>query len=99
VLLRAAALPADLLARLAQTAASTHMAPCIVCASEEEMERAARLRAVIAVESPALLDRAPPRTLLIALSVAAGLRGRVDAVLDPAMADPRAFRASLEEET
>ncbi len=98
VLLRAASLPAELLARLAQAASSTHMNPCIVCANEEEMARAARLRAVIAVESPALLAKAPPRTLLLALADAPDLRGRADAVLDAKLADAAAFRAALAEE-
>lgn len=97
VLLRASAMPPELLARLAQAASSTHMSPCIVCGTEEEMARAARLRAVIAVESAALLALAPPRAVLLVLKDAPGLRGRADAVLDPDLTDPQAFRATLEE--
>ena len=98
VLLRAAALPAELLARLARAASSTHMAACIVCATTEEMARAAGLRAVIAVDSAELLASAPARTLLLALRDLPGLRGRADAVLDADLTDPRRFRQSLEED-
>jgi len=95
VLLRAAAMPPELLARLSQAASSTHMSPCIACGSEEEMARAAKLRAVIAVESPALLAKAPPRTVLLALRDAPDLRGRADAVLDARLTDAQSFRAAL----
>jgi len=98
VVLRAGAVPAELLARLARAVSSTHMTPCIVCATAGEMAQAAGLRAVIAVEDPALLWKVPPRTLILALSAAAGLRGHADAVLDADLSDPQAFRRILEEE-
>jgi indole-3-glycerol phosphate synthase len=97
VLLRASAVPRELLARLARAAASTHMAPCVVCASAEEMVHAASLRAVIAVESAELLSAAPARTLILALRDLPGLAGRADAVLDAELTDPARFRESLEE--
>lgn len=98
VVLRAASLPPELLARLARAASSTHMAPCIVCATAAEMAQAAGLRAVIAVDSADLLAAAPARTILVALRDLPGLRGRVDAVLDAALTDPQRFRESLEED-
>lgn len=98
VVLRAASLPPELLARLARAASSTHMAPCIVCATAAEMAQAAGLRAVIAVDSGDLLAAAPARTILVALRDLPGLRGRVDAVLDAALTDPQRFRESLEED-
>lgn len=98
ILLRAAALPPQLLERLCRAAASTHMAPCVVCASAEEMARAASLRAIVALESEALLASAPRRTLLLALRELPGLRGRADAVLDPELTSPRIFRESLEKD-
>lgn len=98
VLLRAASLPPELLARLARAASSTHMAPCIVCATPAEMAQAAGLRAVIAVDSADLLAAAPERTILVALRELPGLRGRADAVLDATLTDPQRFRESLEED-
>ena len=97
VLLRASAVPRELLTRLAQAASSTHMTACIVCADVGEMEQAAQLRALIAVEDAALLAKAPPRTLLLALRDGPELRGRADAVLDANLSDPEAFRRTLED--
>jgi hypothetical protein len=94
LLLHARALGPDLLARLAQAASGTHMVPCIVCESAEEVARAAALRAQV-ISLPAHLA-APPRTLVLALSPAPG--GRANAVLDPSIQDAAAFRAALAEE-
>jgi len=93
------ALPQELLARLLRAASSTHMAGCVACASEEEVQRAAAARAPIIAVDPALLHvTVPPRTLLLALSFHPSARGRADAALDPSLRDAAAFRAALEEE-
>ena len=68
-----------------------------MCADVGEMEQAAQLRALIAVEDAALLAKAPPRTLLLALRDGPELRGRADAVLDANLSDPEAFRRTLED--
>jgi hypothetical protein len=73
------------------------MAPCVLCASPEEMVHAASLRAIIAIEAAELLSSAPPRTLVLAVRDVAGLKGRADAVLDAELTDPEKFRESLEE--
>jgi hypothetical protein len=104
VLLHAGAVPHELLARMAQAAKSTHMAACIACASEEELLRVAPLRPAVIALPPELLHlRAPPRSLVLALSDGPGLRGRADAVLDEplgASPDPaQAFRAALAEDS
>src|SRR5882724_5680954 len=49
VLLRASALPPELLARLVQAATSTHMAACVACASAAEIARAGAARAPVVV--------------------------------------------------
>jgi Indole-3-glycerol phosphate synthase len=103
VLLRAALLPRDLLARLAQAAKSTHMAACIACETEEELLLAVPLQPAVIALPPSLLHLpVPPRSLLLALSGGPELRGRADAVLDEELGtaqDPaRVFRALLEED-
>lgn len=99
VLLRAAELPRDLLARLLQSATSTHMAACVICANEAELSLAAQLRApVVALDERSLRLGAPPRTLVLALSSIKAARGRADAVLDASLQDANAFRAALAEE-
>jgi len=104
VLLRAGAMPPALLARLAQAAKSTHMAACIACTSAEEIAQVAPLGPAVIALPAALLDLAvPARSLVLALSAAADLRGRADAMLDEALGaapDPAsAFRAALEEDS
>lgn len=101
VLLRAGTVPPELLARMAQAVKSTHMAACIACASEEELVAVAPLRPAVIALAPALLHAAvPPRSLVLLLSEAKGMRGRADAVLDEALGAARdpaaAFRAALE---
>ncbi len=104
VLLHAHAVPPELLARMAQAVNSTHMAACIVCASEKELALAAPLQPAVIALPPSLLRlKVPPRTLVLALSGGKELRGRADAVLDEAMGAARnpgaAFRAFLKEES
>jgi indole-3-glycerol phosphate synthase len=92
VLLHARVLTPESLARLAQLASSTHMVPCIVCETSDEVARAAALRApIIALESFDL--KVPPRTLVLALSPPPD--GRADALLDESIQDAAAFRAAL----
>jgi indole-3-glycerol phosphate synthase len=92
LLLHPRALTAEMLARMAQAASSTHMVPCIVCENGDDLARAASLRApVIALASFDL--KAPPRTLVLALSPPP--RGSADAVLDESIQDAAAFRAAL----
>lgn len=104
VLLQAAAVPHELLARLAQAAKSTHMAACIVCASEREVAQVAPLAPAVIALPPSLVHLpVPPRTFVLALSDAPRLLGRADALLDEALgaaADPAsAFRAALERDS
>ena len=89
--------PAELLKRLVQAATSTHMAACVLCATADDLAAAVAARApVIAVESLEL--KPPPRTLVLAMRPdLPDLRGRADAVIDPSLSDPDAFRRSLEE--
>ena len=88
--------PVELLKRLVQAAASTHMAACVVCASADDLAAAAAARApVAAVEFESF--KAPPRMLVLALRDLPGLRGRADAVLDASLTDPESFRSLLEE--
>src|SRR3989442_14379420 len=47
VLLHASALTAEMLARLSQAAQGTHMTACIVCDTQEQVARAASLRAPV----------------------------------------------------
>jgi len=99
VLLRAGAVPPELLARLIQAATSTHMAACVACASPDEISRAAAGRAPVVALEPSLLHLAvPPRILVLALSFAPAVRGRADAALDPSLADATSFRRALGEE-
>jgi indole-3-glycerol phosphate synthase len=99
VLLRASGVPSELLARLVQAATSTHMAACVACGSAEEVARAAAARAPVIALDPALLHLAvPPRTLVLALLFAPGVRGRADAALDPGLTDAASFRRALSEE-
>lgn len=104
VLLHAAALPEAQLARLSRAAQSTHMAVCLACASPAELELCRRLQPQVVVVPPALASAAlPARTLVLALSYDAALRGRADAALDPDLGraqDPAGvFRAALQEES
>jgi hypothetical protein len=99
VLLRAAAVPPEVLARLIQAATSTHMAACVACAGPDEIARAAAARAPVVALAPSLLHlEVPPRTLVLALSFAPAVRGRADAALDPGLADAASFRRALGEE-
>jgi indole-3-glycerol phosphate synthase len=99
VLLRAAAVPEQVLSRLVQAASSTHMAACVECANEGEIARAAAARAPVIALPPALLHLpVPPRTLVLALSFLPEVRGRADAALDSTLGDAGAFRAALAEE-
>jgi len=99
VVFSAASLPQELLTRLVQAASSTHMAACVACASAEEITRAAAARAPIVALAPALLHLpVPPRTLVLALSFSAEVRGRADAALDSSLADVDSFRRALSEE-
>ncbi len=103
VLLQAGAVPFEVLARLAQAVKSTHMAACIACRSEAELVQAAPLGPAVIALPPSLLQlQVPPRTLVLALSGDAELRGRADAVLDEAMGAQRnpaaAFRAALQKD-
>jgi hypothetical protein len=99
VLLRAAAVPEEVLARLVQAASSTHMAACVECANAAEIARAVAARAPVLALPPALLPLATaPRTLILALSFSPEVRGRADAALDPGLADADAFRRALAEE-
>ncbi len=98
--LLSSAVPQEVLARLVQAASSTHMAACVVCDSPEEVARAVAARAPIAAVRPALLPIAlPPRTLVLALSFEAAVRGHADAALDPSLFDPDALRAAIEQES
>ena len=97
VILRASAVPFEMLARMAQAAKSTHMAACIACASAEEIARVAPLAPAVIALPPALVGlKVPPRTLVLALEFADGLRGRADAALDETLSSPEAFRKTLE---
>jgi len=99
VLLRASAVPPQVLGRLVQAATSTHMAACVACATAEEIARAAAARAPIIALEPALLHlAAPPRTLVLALSFGPAVRGRADAALDTSLTDAASFRRALSEE-
>ena len=60
VLLRAAGVPPELLARLIQAATSTHMAACVACAGPDEIARAASARAPVVALEPSLLHLAVP---------------------------------------
>jgi hypothetical protein len=100
VLLHASALTAELLARMAQAAKSTHMAACIACVSEEEIARAAPLHPAVIALPPSLLHvQVPPRTLVLALAGGDDLRGRADAVLDESIGSASEFRAALERDS
>src|SRR5207248_8950521 len=98
VLLRASAVPQELLARLVRAATSTHMAACVACANADELARAAAARAPVLALEPALLHLPlPPRTLVLALSFAPEVRGRADAALDHSLVDAASFRRALSE--
>jgi indole-3-glycerol phosphate synthase len=99
VLLRASGVPQELLERLVRAATSTHMAACVVCGSPDEIARSAAVRApVIALEPAVLHLPLPPRTLVLALSFTADVRGRADAALDRGLTDVESFRRALAEE-
>ena len=99
VLLRASAVPQELLARLVRAATSTHMAACVACANADEVARAAAARAPVLALEPNLLHLpVPPRTLVLALSFAPEVRGRADAALDDKLIDAASFRRALSEE-
>jgi indole-3-glycerol phosphate synthase len=103
VLLHASLLPGESLARLCGAARATHMDACVVCTSREEMDRAVAARAAalaLGGDASALASQAPRRVTLVALlGNPSQLRGKVDAVLDSAIAaapDPAsAFRTAL----
>lgn len=94
LLLHSSALHPELLARLLQATSGTHMSPCIVCETAEDVARAAALRAQVICLPSGLA--APPRTLVLALAPDPGLRA--NAVLDPSIQGAAAFRAALAEE-
>jgi indole-3-glycerol phosphate synthase len=95
VLLRAGSVPLEILARMAQAAKSTHMAACIACSKIEEISLVAPLHpAVIAVPPLLAVAKMPPRTLLLALEYADGVKA--DAALDETLDSPAAFRRTLE---
>jgi len=99
ILLRASAVPQELLTRLVRAATSTHMAACVACANADEVARAAAARAPVLAVEPALLHLpVPPRTLVLALSFAPAVRGRADAALDHTLVDAASFRRALSEE-
>jgi indole-3-glycerol phosphate synthase len=102
VLLHARLLSGEQLERLCSAASATHMAACVACETPEEVRRAAAARATaVALARPdeALYAAVPRRVLVLALTPAAAVRGRADALLDEsvgAAADPpAAFRALL----
>lgn len=83
VLLVAAALPGELLARLCSIAASTHMTACVLCEDAGELGRALAARApVVALRDLSL--PVPRRTLVLALAPAAS---GADALLDASLGD------------
>jgi indole-3-glycerol phosphate synthase len=96
VLLVAAALPGELLARLCAVAASTHMTSCVLCEDAAELARAVAARAAVVALRDLSLP-VPRRTLVLALSDA--ISG-ADALLDASLgesADPAAeFRRHLD---
>jgi Indole-3-glycerol phosphate synthase len=99
VLLGAAGLPQEVLARLVQAATSTHMAACVVCADAQQVAFAVSARAPVVALEPGLLHLpVPPRTLVLALSFAPEVRGRADAALDRGLVDAASFRRALDEE-
>jgi hypothetical protein len=99
VLLRAAAVPQELLSRLVRAATSTHMVACVACANADEVARAAAAHAPVLALEPALLHLpVPSRTLVLALSFAPEVRGRADAALDHGLVDAASFRRALSEE-
>jgi indole-3-glycerol phosphate synthase len=99
VLLSAAAVPYELLARLVIAAKSTHMAACVICVSASELAHAVQAKAPIVVLPGHMLDAPPPPRTLVLAHFNSGLRGRADAALDPSFAtavDPaQAFRDAL----
>jgi len=103
VLLHAALLPGDSLARLCSAARATHMDACVLCICREEIDRAIAARApslALGGDASALAAQAPRRVILLAIAgEPSRLRGKVDAVLDAqiaADADPAAaFRRAL----
>ena len=92
LLLHASLLPGELLERLFRAATSTHLTPCLVCATPEELSRALALKPQVLCLENGL--QAPPRLLTL------GLRrdARADAVLDDQINDAAALRALLQEE-
>lgn len=95
VLLRAGSVPFELLARMAQAAKSTHMAACIACGSQTDIDAVASLRPDVIAIAPALgAAKMPPRALVLALEYANGLRS--DAALDATIDSAQAFRRTLE---
>ncbi len=96
VLLVAAALPGELLARLCSVAASTHMTSCVLCEDAAELARAVAARAAVVALRDLSLP-VPRRTLVLALE---GANSGADALLDASLgdaADPAAeFRRHLD---
>jgi indole-3-glycerol phosphate synthase len=103
VLLHAAVLPGESLARLCGAARATHMDACVVCGSPEEIDRAVAARApavALSGDAAALAAHAPRRLVLLAIDGDPSLlQGKVDALFDPEIAqsaDPAAaFRAAI----
>ena len=97
VLLRASAVPFEILARMAQAAKGTHMAACIACASAAEIDQVAPLQPAVIALPPSLIGlKIPPRMLVLALEYGEGLQGRADAALDETLDSADAFRRTLE---
>ena len=95
VLLRAGSVPPEILARMAQAARGTHMAACIACANVEEISQVAPLQPAVIAAPPLLaVAKMPPRTLVLALEYAPGVKA--DAALDETIDSADAFRRTLE---
>jgi indole-3-glycerol phosphate synthase len=106
LLLHAALLPGESLARLCSAARGTHMIACVCCDSAAEIPRASAAGATVVAVAAALAGSPllPRRSLVLAVEGdPAELRGKVDALLDAAIgaaADPAAsFRAALAEDS
>lgn len=95
VVLRVGSVPFELLARMAQAAKSTHMAACIACGSQTDIDAVASLRPDVIAVLPALTTATmPARALVLALEYAD--RVRADAALDSTIDSAQAFRRTLE---
>src|SRR5438105_13069825 len=97
VLLRADAVPFEILARMAQAAKGTHMAACIACASAAEIDQIAPLQPAVIALPPSLIGlKIPARMLVLALDYGEGLKSRPDAALDQTLEFADDFRRTLE---